>query len=460
MYIKDKKAEDVRITYIGGGSRGWAWNLMSDLAVEDQMSGIVTLYDIDQEAAENNVLIGNALQEEGKGKNFKYRACNSLKESLEDADFVVISILPGTFDEMESDVHFPEKYGIYQSVGDTTGPGGIFRALRTLPMYVEIANAIKETAPDAWVINYTNPMGACVRILYEIFPKIKAFGCCHEVFGTQELLARLAEKEFGIEKISRNDIKVNVMGLNHFTWINEAAYQGIDLFPLYEKAAETYKDGLELDGEKNWLNSYFANANCVKFDLFRRFGVIAAAGDRHLAEFCPGWYLKTPQVVQSYKFSLTPVSWRKANLAGLLEKSRKQAAGEEKVKINLSGEEGVRQMKAILGLDTFITNVNMPNHGQISNIETGVVVETNAVFSCNSVRPVFAGEMDKNILELTRPHIYAQNAVIDACLSHSLKPAFLAFANDALISLPIRDIETMFGEMFQNTSKYLEYYNV
>ena len=112
MYIKDNKAEDVRITYIGGGSRGWAWNLMSDLAVEDQMSGIVTLYDIDQEAAENNVLIGNALQEEGKSKSFKYRACNSLKESLENADFVVISILPGTFDEMESDVHFPEKYGI------------------------------------------------------------------------------------------------------------------------------------------------------------------------------------------------------------------------------------------------------------------------------------------------------------------------------------------------------------
>lgn len=166
MYIKDNKAEDVRITYIGGGSRGWAWNLMSDLAVEDQMSGIVTLYDIDQEAAENNVLIGNALQEEGKSKSFKYRACNSLKESLENADFVVISILPGTFDEMESDVHFPEKYGIYQSVGDTTGPGGIFRALRTLPMYVEIANAIKETAPDAWVINYTNPMGGvCTDIV-------------------------------------------------------------------------------------------------------------------------------------------------------------------------------------------------------------------------------------------------------------------------------------------------------
>lgn len=458
MKIKNNKAEDVRITYIGGGSRGWAWNLMSDLAVEEKMSGIVTLYDINLEAAENNVTIGTLLQKESGKENFTYRACGDLKESLKGADFVVISILPGSFDEMESDVHVPEKYGIYQSVGDTTGPGGILRALRTLPMYVEIANAIKEVSPDAWVINYTNPMGACVRILYEVFPEIKAFGCCHEVFGTQELLARLAEREFGIEKIDRSDIKINVLGLNHFTWINEASYQGRDLIPVYAKAAETYKEGIELDAGKNWMNNYFASANCVKFDLFRRYGVIAAAGDRHLAEFCPGWYLKSPEVAKSYKFTLTPVSWRKQNLTELLEKSRKQVSGEEPVKITPSGEEGVRQMKALLGLETFITNVNIPNRGQISNIDEGVVVETNAVFSQDSVKPVFAGKMGRDILELTRPHIYTQDAVIEACLQQSLKPAFLAFANDRLVSLPMKEIESLFREMVENTSSYLDEY--
>ena len=333
MYIKNDRAEDVKITYIGGGSRGWAWNLMSDLAVEDQMSGTVTLYDIDIEAARNNVIIGERLQEAGGEKNFCYHACGNLREALQGADFVVISILPGTFEEMEYDVHYPEKYGIYQSVGDTAGPGGIFRALRTLPMYVEIANAIKEVSPDAWVINYTNPMGACVRMLYEVFPDIKAFGCCHEVFGTQELLAHLAETEYGVDKIDRREIEVNVQGLNHFTWIKEAAYKGKDLFPLYAKAADKYRDGLEYEEGRSWLNSYFANANCVKFDLFRRFGLIAAAGDRHLAEFCPGWYLKDPEVVKGYKFSLTPVSWRKENLKKLLEKSRKRVSGEEEVKI-------------------------------------------------------------------------------------------------------------------------------
>ena len=101
----------------------------------------------------------------------------------------MISIMPGTFDEMESDVHAPEKFGIYQSVGDTTGPGAVMRALRTIPMFEEFAAAIREYCPQAWVINYTNPMTVCVKTLYRVFPKIKAFGCCHEVFGTQKLLA-------------------------------------------------------------------------------------------------------------------------------------------------------------------------------------------------------------------------------------------------------------------------------
>ena len=123
------------------------------------------LYDIDHEAAQANEIIGNRFNSAiGAKSNWRYFASPSLSEALADADFVVISILPATFDEMESDVHTPERYGIYQSVGDTVGPGGIIRALRLLPMIEEIAKAIETDCPDAWVINYTNPMTATVRI--------------------------------------------------------------------------------------------------------------------------------------------------------------------------------------------------------------------------------------------------------------------------------------------------------
>ena len=184
MNQNKNRADNVQIAYIGGGSRGWAWGFMTDLAQADDICGTVSLYDIDYEAAKHNEVIGNKLKElEGCKSPWSYRVVKELSEALTGADFVIISILPGTFDEMHSDVHTPEKYGIYQAVGDTTGPGGIVRALRTIPMYETIAEAIKEYCPKAWVINYTNPMAVCVNTLYRVFPEIKAFGCCHEVFG-------------------------------------------------------------------------------------------------------------------------------------------------------------------------------------------------------------------------------------------------------------------------------------
>ena len=326
MTYKDNAVKDLRIAYIGGGSRGWAWTFMRDLALEPALGGTIVLYDIDKEAAKANEIIGNGIseREEAVGK-WKYIVADTLKEALTGSDFVVISILPGTFDEMESDVHEPEKYGIYQSVGDTAGPGGMVRALRTIPMFVTIAEAIRDYAPQAWVINYTNPMSLCVKTLYHVFPQIKAFGCCHEVFGTQKLLAQIAERELGITDIKRDEIIVNVLGLNHFTWFDSASYKGIDLFPVYRSFIEKhFEEGFE-EKDKNWMNSTFSCAHCVKFDLFKKYGWIAAAGDRHLAEFMPPIYLKDPETVASWKFGLTTVAWRKEDLKKRLEKSKMDA---------------------------------------------------------------------------------------------------------------------------------------
>ena len=135
MKYENGKVKDLKIAYIGGGSRGWAWGLMSDLVSNDDMSGDVALYDIDHNAAKNNEIIGNRYNSvEGAVSEWHYKAVDNIDDALTGADFVIISILPGTFDEMESDVHTPEKYGIYQPVGDTTGPGGSarFRCRRSL----------------------------------------------------------------------------------------------------------------------------------------------------------------------------------------------------------------------------------------------------------------------------------------------------------------------------------------
>ncbi|NNJ29761.1 family 4 glycosyl hydrolase [Lacrimispora defluvii] len=460
MKYENNKVSDIKIAYIGGGSRGWAWTFMTDLSMDDSMSGTIRLYDIDPAASKNNEIIGSQLsaRKDTIGK-WDYVQSDSLKDALTGCDFAVISILPGTFDEMDSDVHLPERLGIYQSVGDTAGPGGMIRALRTIPMFVTIAEAIREYAPDAWIINYTNPMSLCVKTLYHVFPQIKAFGCCHEVFGTQKVLKGICEETLGLESIDRRDIHVNVLGINHFTWFDEASYKGIDLFPVYRDYINAhYEEGYE-EPDKNWANSTFECAHRVKFDLFHRYGLIAAAGDRHLAEFMPGTdYLKDPETVKSWKFGLTTVDWRKNDLKKRLEKSRRLADGEQEIELKPSGEEGILLIKSLCGLDRTISNVNIPNSFlQIANLPKDAVVETNAVFGRDSIKPVIAGSIPEEVLELIKPHVANHERILKAALTCDRALVYEAFLSDPLVKGRASDeeVKKLADDMITNTLAYL-----
>ena len=460
MKYADNKVSDLQIAYIGGGSRGWAWTFMTDLSMDDSLSGTIRLYDIDEDAAKHNETIGNHLTQrpDTVGK-WDYTTKKTLKEALTGADFVVISILPGTFDEMQSDVHLPERLGIYQSVGDTAGPGGIIRALRTLPMFVEIAEAVKAYAPDAWVINYTNPMTLCVKTLYHVFPQIKAFGCCHEVFGTQKVLKGICEETLGIENIDRHDIFVNVLGINHFTWFDQASYKGIDLFPVYRDFIEKHFEEGYNEPDKNWANSSFNCAHRVKFDLFNRYGLIAAAGDRHLAEFMPGdEYLKDPETVASWKFGLTTVDWRKNDLKERLAKSARLVSGEEEINLTPSGEEGILLIKALCGLDRVVSNVNVPNTNlQIPNLPKTAVVETNAVFSRDSIKPLIAGNLPEDVKARIMPHVENHEYTLQAALNCDREAVYKAFLNDPQVKgrAGEEDVKKLVDDMIANTIKYL-----
>ncbi len=464
MKYTEKGAENVKIAYVGGGSRGWAWNLMSDLATCPDMSGDVYLYDIDFQAAQDNEIIGNKYNDLPDTKSrWNYYAAKTAEEAMKDADFVVISILPGTFDEMQSDVHAPEKYGIYQSVGDSSGPGGVVRALRTLPMIEQIAHYVRDYCPNAWVINYTNPMTLCVKALYQAFPQIKAFGCCHEVFGTQKLLMYAVKEIMGLEVEHRSLIRVNPVGVNHFTWLTKAHYKNFDLFPVYREFCEQFKEtGYTKHLDANWMNNNFRCSHRVKMDLFLRYGYIAAAGDRHLSEFMEGkWYLKDPAHVKQWGFSLTSVDWRRGSLKERQEKSERLRSGEEELKLKVSGEEGVNQMRAILGLsDPLVTNVNIPNVGQTPNLPLGAVVETNAVFRSGTVTPVMSGEIPEEIHPLISRICTEQELVASAVRQRDVKLAFQAFANDPLVTCNLEEAKDLYKEMVLNTAKYLTDYDL
>jgi galacturan 1,4-alpha-galacturonidase len=204
------------------------------------------------------------------------------------------------------------------------------------------------------------------------------------------------------------------------------------------------------------MNDFFQCSHKVKFDLFLRYGKIAAAGDRHLAEFMPPWYLKDPETVKSWGFGLTPVSWRIGDLERRLARRARLLSGEEDIEFKATGEEGHLMMKALLGLGDMVTNVNIPNRGQIPNLPLGAVVETNALFRRDQISPVFAGPMDSDILGLTMRHVTDQQMILRAAQTCDRKLAFAAFMNDPQMGkVDVNDAQPLFDDMLLAQKKYL-----
>jgi len=205
----------------------------------------------------------------------------------------------------------------------------------------------------------------------------------------------------------------------------------------------------------------FGSAERVKLDLFKEYKVIAAAGDRHLVEFLPSSrYLKDEETIKHWMFHRTPVQLRLDKMNKNDEDTLAIIAGSKDIDIYPSGEEGIAQIKALLGLQTLITNVNLPNVGQIENLPLGHIVETNARFTLNKVQPLISGKMDKDVVRLTMPHICNHQSLIKAFRTRNLNFGLEALINDPLlIDLSKDEVKSMFYEIKKHMGSYLDFYH-
>ncbi len=455
MTATQTSARQIRITYIGGGSRYWAPQLMGDLARTAQLGGELVLYDINHAAAKANVEVANAIFSHPQATtSFKTTAVSDLDKALRGADFVVMSIEPGPITARYADLEIPRKAGILQPVGDTTGPGGILRALRAVPIYADYAHRIMAQCPKAWVINYTNPMTLCTAALYAAEPDIQAFGCCHEVFGTQNRIAKLVAEWFKVDVPPRQAIRTDVSGVNHFTWVTHARWQGEDLMGrLREMVSDDrfFRSRTRAAEQRKAKGQFFGSDGMIAFDLLRRFGALGAAGDRHLAEFVP-WYLRSEADLHRWGVVLTPYSWRVKNAR---QKDKSYKAPSPDSALPYSGEEGVLQMLALLGLGDLDTNVNLPNRGQAPDLPLGAVVETNAQFRRNSVTPVTASALPEQAAECVSRVIAVQETTLQAALDRDVDLAFQALLNDPLVTIATDQAHKMFTAMLRHVKDLL-----
>ncbi len=446
--------KETRICIIGGGGRLWAIQFMKDLAYNTMTHGTLVLYDIDKEAARNNIAVANQVFAVNKSEGrFNVIAIDDLGEALSGCDMVIISIEPGRTECRYGDLVLPEQYGILQSVGDTTGPGGIMRARRALPIFFDLAKKIEQFCPDAWVINYTNPMTLCTAALYKAFPAIKALGCCHEVFHTQNFLAKKVSQWFGVATPDRREIKIDLTGVNHFTFVTKAFWQGHDLMAkLIEEVQDpaTFADETEIAKERLANEKWFDCDQKIALAFLRDFGALGAAGDRHLAEFVP-YFLTSDENLHTYGVIRTPYEWRMRTA----KEKRNKIFKDEDLKAELSDEEGVDIMRSLMGDKSMVTNINRPNEGQISYLPKGRIVESNGLISEDSIRPIVATDPPLAIQNLVRQVSDVQEMVLEAIYNNDDNLLFTAFLSDPLMNLSLDKAHELFDEML--TSSALQY---
>lgn len=449
--------ERLNIAYIGGGSCNFGWRLIPELASED-ICAMVRLYDADKTCALANEVIGNGIHDRGGSKgDVVYLACDEPEEALRDADFVILSFDPGTLEELVAELHLPETYGIFQPSAENSGLGSVIRALKIMPLCADYARKIKELCPNAWVISLCTPMAECITVMKKAFPEMKLAGADTSTYSCRDMLATMVCESRGISGVRRRDIKTNLLGINGFSWFDEASYEGEDIFPVFSEYAEKYySDGFEFRVNEYKTNPD-ADAHKVKFDLFLRYGLIPAQNDRITAGFCPPWFTRSEKEMNRWKFTPMTVNYKKKIFSDKTAKVKKYMNGEPLPR-SVNSTEVASMIRALSGGGNFICPVSLPNCGQVENLPSGTVVQTNALISRGNVRPVSAGSLPRDILGLTMRHCINRELVVKAYEERDLDIAFNAFLNEPAMICGLTEATELYREMLSAVRKHLIYY--
>jgi alpha-galactosidase/6-phospho-beta-glucosidase family protein len=405
---------------IGAGSTVFTPGLLRDItsapAFEDYT---VHLVDTNGEAAETMAAIGRRLAAQ-KGHGVRIEAHTDRRAALPGARFVVTTIAVGGADGWRADLEIPERYGIRQTVGDSVGPGGVLRALRHVPELVAIARDVAELAPEAWLVNYSNPLTANVRAITGE-TGVRAIGLCH---GTMHTKAALAA-DLGHDPA---DVHAVFAGLNHLCWLLDIRSGDTDLYPRLRELVEERAGGR--DAPSSRAEGVHA---AVSADLMRTFGRYPAPGDRHVAEFFPGYLTSLEWGLQGGQdMTLEYI----ADKGRLWDDLRAQASGRVPLRIS-ADQEAERVMSIATALvgdrDTVELAVNLPNDGKIPNLPPTAVVEVPAVVGAGRITGLGIGPLPPAIAAILTARAEQQELTVRAAVTGDRDLAVQALTLDPLV---------------------------
>jgi len=368
----------VTITFIGAGSVVFTKDLLADLLGFPELADVtVALHDIDPERLGTARAIAERV---GEQLGAKPRVTTHLdrREALAGAQFVINMIQVGGIDATRTDLTVPDRFGLRQTIGDTVGIGGIFRALRTFPVLAGIARDMAEICPDAWLLNYTNPMSMNLRYLSEMAPRLRAVGLCHSVYWT---VAGLCE----VVGVPLEEVSYWSAGVNHQAWLLRWEHGGRDLYPLLDER-------IAADPELR---------RRVRVDLYRRFGYYPTETSEHSSEYVP-WYLHHDAEVE--RLRLQPGEYlgiSEDNVAEYHDTRRKLASGEP-LELESATEYAPQVIHSILTGTPRRIVATVANTGLITNLQAGAGVEVPCSVDELGVHPLYVGALPPQCAALNR----------------------------------------------------------
>jgi len=432
-----------KITFIGAGSFGFTRTLVRDLLTFPLLEGsTLCLMDIDAKRLEWSRRAVQRIVDEGR---YPATVVTTLDrgEALRDADYVLVTILAGATDVWRHDIEIPKKYGIDMNVGDTRSVSGIFRALRTIPVMVDIARDMERYCPGAVMLNYTNPMAMLCRAIARE-TKVVVTGLCHSVQGTAEMLARWIGAPMA-------EITYTCAGINHMAWYLNFRWNGVDAYPLIRKAITE--------------RSEVYNEEQVRNEMFLAFDHYVTESSGHNSEY-NWWFRKRPDLIETYCTHGT--GWNPGEYAYILkhyqerehtwqDDIQKWLDNPEPLNLQRGHEYAAYIMNALEGGAPFSFNGNVPNKHLVDNLPLDACVEVPVWASKKGLEPVAVGALPAQCALLTNLSAQIEEMAVEAALTGNRRLVYQAIANDPLSAavLSLAEIQQMVDDLFAVNEPYL-----
>ncbi|OBY79261.1 alpha-glucosidase/alpha-galactosidase [Paenibacillus sp. KS1] len=426
-----------KITFLGAGSTVFAKNVLGDCMLTPSLQGFeLALFDIDHERLrDSESMLTNMLGT--TGSTCRVVAYTDRKEALRGAKYVVNAIQVGGYDPCTiTDFEIPKKYGLRQTIADTLGIGGIFRNLRTIPVMLDFAKDMQEVCPDAWFLNYTNPMAVLTNVM-NTYGGIKTVGLCHSV----QVCVPWLFHDLGIDS---EGVSAKIAGINHMAWLLEVTRNGEDLYPEIKRLA--------LEKQKT------KHTDMVRYELMFKFGYYVTESSEHNAEYHPYFIKKQyPELIEKYNIPLDEYPRRCINQIEGWKNMREQLVNNQHIEHHRTHEYASYIFDAMETGTPFKLGGNVMNTGLITNLPCNACVEVPCFVDRNGVTPTYVGDLPPQLAALNRTNINTQLLTIEAAITGKKEHIYHAAMLDphTAAELSLDDIVSLCDELIEAHGDWL-----